>query len=93
MIEDLPEGVHTDTEAFIEHIRDHQDGEEGLAEYLELLYEDFYEGDLTRERHYTVAGSEHGGNVNIGRIVDVAVYFGMVWERDDPWEADEDDAE
>lgn len=88
MIEDVPKD---DPEDFIEFVRAHQDGQEGLAEYLELLYEDYYDGNLVDgDRYYTMQAEDGGEHVRVGRLIDVAVLFGMAWERDDPWEGDDD---
>lgn len=86
MTELPPGGVREDPEAFIEYLRNQYKSEDGLAEYLELLYEDYYDGNLTdSERYYTVGEDE----VDIGPIIDMAVFFGFVWERDDPDETHE----
>lgn len=80
----IPEEFHTDTEAALQHLEDR--GLEELAGYLEYLYEDWYDGKLADSgRYFTIEEVPEEG-MDISRLLDIAVIFGMVWEREDPWQ-------
>lgn len=87
MIDSIPQD---DPDAFIEYLREQYDAEEGLAEYLELLYEDYYDDRFDNtDRYYEVQDNPRAEPVDIGRIIDASVLFGMVWERADSWNGSE----
>ena len=77
-----PQEALEDPQEFISYLKgQYSDDKEGLGEYLELLYEDYYNDNLTdSNRYYEMEEKE----VDIGTFIDLAVIFGFVWERDDP---------
>jgi len=83
MTELPPDESREDTETFIEYLAEN-DGDL-LAEYFRLLKEDYYNDELVGSDRYFQFGS-----TDIHHIVDLAVIFGMVWEREDPSEEDDD---
>lgn len=83
---DVPEEAHLETDALLEYVR--EKGGDDLADYLELLYEDYYNDDLTDSGRYFRV--KKLASDDISSLIDIAVLFGMTWEREDPWGAGAD---
>jgi hypothetical protein len=81
-----PPEAQESTEAFIEYLQDND--AELLGEYLEMLKEDYYDDNLTDSGRYFNLDADED-EVDISSTIDLAVFFGFVWEREDPAEAEE----
>lgn len=83
-----PAEAHTSTDGFLAYVEEH--GDDKLPRYLRLLVDDYENDRLSgSSRHFTIEEVPEDG-MDIGRIIDLAVMFGMVWEREDPWRPDDE---
>lgn len=72
-----------DTDEFVEYIEAR--GGDKIAEYLRMLRADYYANERRDGRYFEIDCKQTDGDtIDIGPYLDLAVWFGTVWEREDP---------
>lgn len=86
MSEAPPDEYRDDTQAYLEYLD--EQGASDVADYLGILYDDYYDGNLTGSDRYFTIDTYEGVEVDmdIAWLIDIAVMFGWVWEREDPYD-------